>query len=77
MDSLKECRECKTFKTVNVTIVCGQPEGVPRVQATPVILEVNSGQPFLHVQPIAFPSNAVAGSQRITVAVAGAFFQLS
>ena len=43
------------------------------MQTVPVILDVNSTEPFLHVQPIAFPDDAVAGSQRITVSVAGAF----
>ncbi|KAK7489855.1 hypothetical protein BaRGS_00018877, partial [Batillaria attramentaria] len=48
-----------------------EPEGAPRVQSVPVILDVAAGQGFSKVVPISFPPLVVQGSERITVSVAG------
>lgn len=48
-----------------------EPEGLPRVQSSPVIIDVAAGTAFNKAVPISFPPNVVQGSQRITVSVAG------
>lgn len=48
-----------------------EPEGTPRAHTQSVILDLKNSQPFMKTVPIKFPAEAIHGSKRITVSLAG------
>ncbi|XP_070198572.1 CD109 antigen-like [Littorina saxatilis] len=54
-----------------VRMLLVEPEGVPRTQNLPLVLDIDGGSNFEEVVPVMFPGDAVSGSQRIRVSLAG------